>query len=48
MLSFFASTATNLDPRKRDATRAIYVRDLAAGTTRLVSDPAAAYPKAAG
>ena len=43
----FASTATNLDPGKRDATRAIFVRDRAAGTTRLVSDTTAAYPKGA-
>jgi Tol biopolymer transport system component/plastocyanin len=43
----FASTATNLDPGKADATRAIFVRDRAAGTTRLVSDTTAAYPKGA-
>lgn len=39
----FASTAVNLDPHKRDDTRAIFVRDLAAQSTRLVSDVAAAY-----
>ena len=39
----FASTATNLDAAKHDDTRAIFVRDLAAGSTRLVSDVAAAY-----
>jgi Tol biopolymer transport system component len=39
----FASTATNLDPRKRDDTRAIVLRDLAARTTRVVSDVGAAY-----
>jgi len=43
----FASTATNLDPGKADPTRAIFVRDRAAGTTRLVSDTTAAYPKGA-
>src|ERR671923_315269 len=43
----FASTATNVDPRKADDARAIFVRDRAAGTTRLVSDPLAAYPKGA-
>lgn len=39
----FASTATNLDAAKRDDTRAIFVRDLAAGSTRLVSDVRVAY-----
>jgi Tol biopolymer transport system component len=39
----FASTATNLTAAKRDDTRAIYVRDLGAATTTLVSAPAAAY-----
>ena len=43
----FASTATNLDARKADDSRAIYVRDRVAGTTRLVSDPLAAYPAGA-
>lgn len=43
----FASTATNLDPAKRDDTRAIVVRDLATRTTRVVSDVAVAYKKAA-
>jgi len=43
----FVSTATNLDPGKADPTRAIFVRDRAAGTTRLVSDTTAAYPKGA-
>jgi plastocyanin len=43
----FVSTATNLDPRKPDDARAIFVRDRAARTTRVVSDPAAAYPKGA-
>jgi Tol biopolymer transport system component len=43
----FASTATNLDAKKPDASRAIFVRDRAAGTTRLVSDTTAAYPKGA-
>jgi Tol biopolymer transport system component/plastocyanin len=41
----FASTATNLDPRKADTSRAIFVRDRVAGTTRMVSDPLAAYPR---
>ncbi|HEX2102393.1 MAG TPA: hypothetical protein VHF51_01985 [Solirubrobacteraceae bacterium] len=41
----FTSTATNLDPRKADDSRAIFVRDRVAGTTRMVSDPLAAYPK---
>jgi Tol biopolymer transport system component/plastocyanin len=40
----FASTATNLDPRKADDARAIFVRDRVAETTRMVSDPLAAYP----
>jgi hypothetical protein len=39
----FASTATTLDPRKRDDARAIVLRDLAARTTRVVSDLGAAY-----
>jgi Tol biopolymer transport system component len=39
----FASDAPDLDPARRDGTRAIFVRDLAAGTTRAVSDVAAAY-----
>lgn len=43
----FASTATNLDPGKRDDTRAIVVRDLGTQTTRVVSDVAVAYGKAA-
>jgi Tol biopolymer transport system component/plastocyanin len=43
----FVSRATNLDPRKRDDTRAIFVRDREAGTTRMASDPAAAYPAGA-
>jgi Tol biopolymer transport system component len=42
----FASTATNLDPGKRDDTRAIVVRDLVAQTTRVVSDVAVAYGQA--
>jgi len=41
----FASTATNLDPGKSDDARAIFVRDRVAKTTRMVSDPLAAYPK---
>ena len=41
----FASTATNLDPVKADDARAIFVRDRVAKTTRMVSDPLAAYPK---
>jgi dipeptidyl aminopeptidase/acylaminoacyl peptidase len=43
----FTSTATNLAPGKADDTRAIFVRDLSRAATRLVSDPAAAYPPAA-
>ena len=43
----FASAATNLPAAGRDDTRAVFVRDLRRGTTRLVSDPAAAYPRAA-
>jgi Tol biopolymer transport system component len=43
----FASTATNLDPAKRDDTRAIVVRDLATQTTRVVSDVSVAYDQAA-
>jgi Tol biopolymer transport system component len=39
----FASTAANLDAAKHDATRAIFVRDLALGSTRLVSDVGVAY-----
>lgn len=42
----FASTATDLDPAKRDDTRAIVVRDLATQTTRVVSDVTVAYNKA--
>jgi plastocyanin len=40
----FVSSATNLDARKADDSRAIFVRDRVAGTTRMVSDPLAAYP----
>jgi Tol biopolymer transport system component len=36
----FASTATNLSPHKRNDTRAVFVRDLAAATTTLVSHAA--------
>jgi Tol biopolymer transport system component/plastocyanin len=43
----FASTATNLSPGKADDARAIFVRDLNRASTDLVSDPAAAYPRAA-
>ncbi len=39
----FASTATNLDPARKDGARAIFVRDLGALTTRAVSDLAKAY-----
>src|SRR3954452_4683155 len=39
----FASTATNLDPAKRDDARAIVLRDLGAQTTRVISDVAVAY-----
>src|SRR3954447_22612713 len=38
------SAATNLDPRHTDGSRAIFVRDRAAKTTRAVSDTTAAYP----
>src|SRR3954469_2602875 len=40
----FVSAATNLDPRHTDGSRAIFVRDRAAQTTRAVSDTTAAYP----
>jgi Tol biopolymer transport system component/plastocyanin len=43
----FVSTATNLDGRQTDGSRAIFVRDRIAGTTRAVSDTTAAYPKGA-
>ena len=43
----FVSSATNLDARKADDSRAIFVRDRVAGTTRMVSDPLAAYPAGA-
>ncbi len=39
----FASTATNLVPGATSGVRGIFVRDRAARTTRLVSDPARAY-----
>ena len=39
----FATTASNLGKARGGAPRAIYVRDLTARTTTLVSDPAAAY-----
>jgi len=39
----FVSTATNLVSRKNDGKKAIYVRDLKAGTTSLISNPAKAY-----
>ena len=39
----FASTAANLDAAKRDDTRAIFLRDLGAQATRLVSDVKVAY-----
>jgi Tol biopolymer transport system component len=38
----FASDAANLDPAKRDRTRGVFVRDLQAQTTALVSDTSAA------
>jgi Tol biopolymer transport system component/plastocyanin len=41
----FVSAATNLDPKHADGSRAIYVRDRVAKTTRVVSDTTAAYPK---
>jgi plastocyanin len=41
----FVSAATNLDPKQTDGSRAIYVRDRTAKTTRVVSDTTAAYPK---
>ncbi len=41
----FSSTATDLSPNATDGNRLIYVRDLRTGTTKLVSDPKAAYPK---
>jgi Tol biopolymer transport system component len=37
----FSSIATNLDPRKRDDTRGVFVRDLDAATTTLASAPSA-------
>src|SRR3954447_14428721 len=40
----FVSAATNLDPRHTDGSRAIFVRDRAAKTSRAVSDTTAAYP----
>jgi Tol biopolymer transport system component len=43
----FVSAATNLDPKHTDGSRAIFVRDRAAKTTRAVSDTTAAYPKGA-
>ena len=43
----FSSTATNLAPGKSDNTRAIFVRDLRRASTHHVSDPSAAYPRAA-
>lgn len=39
----FVSTATNLAKGKTDGKKAIYVRDLRSGRTRLVSNPAKAY-----
>ncbi len=39
----FVSTATNLAPANKDGQKAIYVRDLKAGTTSLVSNTAKAY-----
>ena len=39
----FASTATNLDPAKRDDARAIVLRDLTTLTTRTISDLRVAY-----
>ncbi len=39
----FASTATNLDPSRKDGARAIFLRDQGALTTRAVSDVATAY-----
>ena len=41
----FVSAATNLDSRQTDGSRAIFVRDRHAKTTRAVSDTTAAYPK---
>jgi Tol biopolymer transport system component len=41
----FVSSATNLDPKHADGTRAIFVRDRAAKTIKVVSDTTAAYPK---
>ena len=43
----FASTATNLSDAKTDDTRGVFVRDLRLASTRLASDPAAAYPPVA-
>src|SRR3954454_6407032 len=43
----FVSAPTNLDPRHTDGSRAIFVRDRAAKTTRAVSDTTAAYPAGA-
>ncbi|MEP6952495.1 MAG: hypothetical protein ABI950_00375 [Solirubrobacteraceae bacterium] len=39
----FASSATDLDAAKRDDTRAIFVRDIAAQSTKLISDVGVAY-----
>ena len=43
----FVSAATNLAAGNRDGTRAVFVRDLRRSDTRLISDPVAAYPRAA-
>jgi hypothetical protein len=43
----FASTAANLAEGKADDSRGVFVRDMRRATTRLVSDPDAAYPPAA-
>jgi plastocyanin len=43
----FVSSATNLDTSHMAGSRAIFVRDRAANTTRAVSDTTAAYPKGA-
>jgi Tol biopolymer transport system component len=39
----FASTATNLDAKKRAPVPGVFVRDLATASTKLVSDPSIAY-----
>jgi Tol biopolymer transport system component len=41
----FVSSATNLAAAASDGNRAVYVRDLPKGSTVLVSNPKAAYPK---